>query len=221
MTYTLVYGGLSSLGLALCGHLTSKGQNVLSLSSACNDKEREQEEERELFIGRNALFQKGSMEDLCNDEIRTNIQQAYFLDLNKDNHNERDLSYQKFEKLLERLLNQMDHLTSIIMVSENDSSRKENEMVLETSFETLFAKQIDEYASKSSIERAVVIKISEPQKDEPNHHQQEGSPLIETLESSIQMQKGFHILQMSDSSRKPDQDKILTYPFNEIKSFLK
>ncbi|RYM01776.1 hypothetical protein EWH99_11900 [Sporolactobacillus sp. THM7-7] len=70
MKQVLVFGGLSSWGFSLSEVLLEKGVKVVSISSAINDRERKQEEEREFFLGRNAFFHRadslpeGSMDGL-------------------------------------------------------------------------------------------------------------------------------------------------------------
>ncbi|WP_332237543.1 hypothetical protein [Sporolactobacillus sp. KGMB 08714] len=57
MERALIFGGLSPQGFPLSEILLEKGLQVVSLSTALNEDERQSEDERELFLGRNALFQ--------------------------------------------------------------------------------------------------------------------------------------------------------------------
>lgn len=56
MNQVIVFGGLSVYGFPLSEALIENGNTVISISSALNLRERAEEEERELFLGRNALF---------------------------------------------------------------------------------------------------------------------------------------------------------------------
>ncbi|MCO7126683.1 hypothetical protein NIE88_13000 [Sporolactobacillus shoreicorticis] len=57
MEEALVFGGLSSIGFFLTERLLDAGIRVYSISSATSEEEKDREEENELFLGRNALFQ--------------------------------------------------------------------------------------------------------------------------------------------------------------------
>ncbi|MBM7644010.1 hypothetical protein JOD45_000201 [Scopulibacillus daqui] len=222
MACTLVYGGLSSVGLALCSHLTGNGQNVLSLSSACNDTEREQEEERELFIGRNALFHQVSLDDLWKDDLHSDIRHAFFLDLNKETEKEYYVSYQRFVKLLENLFKQLKDLRSLVMLSENELANAEqwNE---EMDLETLFAKNLEDNLSESAVERAAVIRISDREQKSQNQKlkPQAESPLIRVLDASIHMEPGFHVIEMLSLMNQSDREKVMTYPLDKISAFIR
>ncbi|WP_139693977.1 hypothetical protein [Sporolactobacillus terrae] len=56
MQETVVFGGLSPAGFSLSEALLNAGNQVLSISSAVSKKEKEKEENNELYLGRNALF---------------------------------------------------------------------------------------------------------------------------------------------------------------------
>lgn len=58
MRHALVFGGLSSCGYRITENLLNCGITVYTLSSALSAAERESEEERSLFFGRNALFHR-------------------------------------------------------------------------------------------------------------------------------------------------------------------
>ncbi|TGA97106.1 NAD(P)-dependent oxidoreductase [Sporolactobacillus shoreae] len=56
MKQVIVFGGLSAYGFPISEALAEKGNTVISISSALNSKEKAEEDERALFLGRNALF---------------------------------------------------------------------------------------------------------------------------------------------------------------------
>lgn len=56
MERALIFGGLSPQGFPLSEVLMEKGLQVISLSTALNEDEKQSEEEREFFLGRNSLF---------------------------------------------------------------------------------------------------------------------------------------------------------------------
>ncbi|MTT30556.1 hypothetical protein GMB86_00820 [Terrilactibacillus sp. BCM23-1] len=68
---SIVYGGLTPLGLNLCESLLDDDMPILSVSSASTEEERELEEENELFLGRNALFKHVEKLDKINQSIST------------------------------------------------------------------------------------------------------------------------------------------------------
>ncbi|MET1248112.1 hypothetical protein ABWW58_04880 [Sporolactobacillus sp. STCC-11] len=79
MEAALVFGGLSPTGFPLSKGLLGEGVRVISISSAVTAEEKACEEENELFLGRNALFQHARTKDwseeshlVLADTIRTN-----------------------------------------------------------------------------------------------------------------------------------------------------
>lgn len=56
MERALIFGGLSPCGFPLSEILLEKGLQVVSLSSALNEDEKSQEDDRELFLGRHSFF---------------------------------------------------------------------------------------------------------------------------------------------------------------------
>jgi hypothetical protein len=56
MQETVVFGGLSAAGFSLSEAMLNSGNQVLSISSAVSKKEKEKEEDNQLYLGRNALF---------------------------------------------------------------------------------------------------------------------------------------------------------------------
>ncbi|WP_100487467.1 hypothetical protein [Sporolactobacillus pectinivorans] len=93
MNRIIVFGGLSAYGFSLSEALMERGNTVITLSSALNLAEKAKEEERRLFLGRNALFQTGAASVSC---------EAFFL---VDTFRARDSEKQQMKSKLSRLSN--------------------------------------------------------------------------------------------------------------------
>ncbi len=63
MDRAVIFGGLSPFGFVLTNALLANGYGVTSLSSATSVGERKQEEEREMYVGRNAFFHASDASD--------------------------------------------------------------------------------------------------------------------------------------------------------------
>lgn len=116
MEAALVYGGLTDLGLKLCEQLLEKGTQVISISSAKTDIEREIEEDNELFIGRNDLFRHDACVDYIN-QIEPPIRHVYLLDPFKETEDFRKKVMDDIEDIFTAVCQKKESLATVVMQS--------------------------------------------------------------------------------------------------------
>ncbi|RYL95606.1 hypothetical protein EWI07_00035 [Sporolactobacillus sp. THM7-4] len=93
MEQALIFGGLSLWGFPLSELLLDKGLNVVSLSSALNEEEKDKEEERSLFLGRNACFH------YTEDIVETAFDSIFFADTIRTNQTEKMCLTEKLRRV--------------------------------------------------------------------------------------------------------------------------
>ncbi|MFD2617117.1 hypothetical protein [Terrilactibacillus laevilacticus] len=119
---SIVYGGLTPLGLNLCESLLEDDMYILSVSSASTEEEREQEEENELFIGRHALFKHVDKLEKVDQSISTVFLLTH-QNLNKKQHIYIDSIYNKIIEQSQPILFIVVSLSNSSELDENNSHR--------------------------------------------------------------------------------------------------
>ncbi|MCO7174500.1 hypothetical protein ACFP7A_03675 [Sporolactobacillus kofuensis] len=120
MDQLLIFGGLSPFGYPITKYFLDEGVNVVSMSSAVTEQNREQEEENAFFLGRNALFHRQDeakhMETDCiilADTLRMDTMESRALKEKINALFSKNLTYQRLVFLSYRTLRENDEEKTI------------------------------------------------------------------------------------------------------------